>query len=243
MNSSKSDEMTGASGVREMLRRAESACLASLMPEGSPYASLVNVASDQAGRPLVLISRLAWHTRNLGHDARASLLIADPNPEGDRLEAPRATLIGRFETVAEESVSRRYLALHPGASEYAGFADFSYWRLTPETVHLVAGFGRIQTFSGADLLIDAARAVLFAGIEKSAVEHMNADHDDAVALIWRAAGGTPTPAARVVAIDAEGLDLSNGRQRHRFAFGRLLKDGADLRHELANIAQELRKST
>lgn len=243
MSSSKSDEMTGARGVRRLLRRAEFGCLASLMPDGSPYASLVNVASDQAGRPLILISRLAWHTRHLTHDPRASLLIADPNPEGDRLEAARATLIGRFETVSEESVSRRYLALHPGAAEYAGFADFGYWRLTPETVHLVAGFGRIQTFSGADMLINAAHAVTFAGIEKSAVEHMNADHDDVVALLWRSAGGEPTPEAQVVAVDAEGLDLSDGRERRRFEFGRRLKDGTDLRHELASIAKRLRKAT
>jgi len=243
MNSRKSDEMTGASGVRRLLRRTEYGCLASLMPEGSPYASLVNVASDQAGRPLILISKLAWHTRHLSHDPRASLLIADPNPEGDRLEASRATLIGRFETVSEESVARRYLALHPGAAEYAGFADFNYWRLTPETVHLVAGFGRIQTFSGADMLINAAHAVVFAGIEKSAVEHLNADHDDVVSLLWRSAGGSPTPEAQVVAVDAEGLDLSDGRERRRFQFGRLLKDGAELRHELAKIAQKLRKET
>jgi len=241
MNSAKSDEIIGASAVRCMLRQAESGCLASLIQEGTPYASLVNVASDQAGRPLILISKLAWHTRNLTHDARASLLIADPEPEGDRLEAARATLIGRFETVGEESVARRYLALHPGAAEYAGFADFSYWRMTPETVHVVAGFGRIRTFSGADILIDAAHAVLFAGIEQSAVEHMNADHDDVVALLWRGAGGTLTPEAQVVAIDAEGVDLAAGRERRRFEFGRLLKDGADLRHELASIAQRLRK--
>ena len=243
MNEGKANEITGASGVRRLLRRAESACLATLMPEGAPYASLVNVASDQAGRPLILISRLAWHTRNLGQEPRASLLIADPDPEGDRLEAPRATLIGRFETVAEENVSRRYLALHPGAGEYAGFADFNYWRLTPETVHLVAGFGRIQTFSGADMLISAAHAVLFAGIEKSAVEHMNAAHDDVIALLWRSAGGSPTPEAQVVALDAEGLDLSDGRERRRFEFGRQLKDGADLRHELASIAKKLRGAT
>ena len=240
MNSGRIDEIISAGAVRRMLREAESACLATLTPEGAPYASLVNIASDQAGRPLILISRLAWHTRNLSHDARASLLIAEPHPAGDRLESARATLIGRFEAVAEESAGQRYLALHPAAAGYAGFDDFGYWRMIPETVHVVAGFGRIRTFGAADMLIDARTAVLFAGIEKSAVEHMNADHDDALGLYWRVCGGEPSPAVQAVAIDAEGIDMSNGSERRRLTFGHLIKDGAGLRHELAASAKRLR---
>ena len=240
MNSGRIDGITSATAVRRLLREAESASLATLTPEGAPYASLVNVASDQAGRPLILISRLAWHTRNLSHDARASLLIADPHPSGDRLESARVTLIGYFETVADEGVGRRYLALHPAATGYAGFGDFSYWRMVPETVHVVAGFGRIRTFAAASMLVEAKTAVLFAGIEKSAIEHMNADHEDAVALYWRACGGSPSPAVQVVAVDTEGIDMSNGTERRRFDFGHMLKDGAELRHELAAIARRLR---
>ena len=240
MNSDKETEITSASAVRRLLRHAASGCLATLTTEGAPYASLVNVACDQAGRPIILISRLAWHTRNLMHDERASLLIADPKPEGDRLESARASLIGRFEQIAEEGVARRYLALHPAAAAFAGFADFSFWRMTPETVHVVAGFGRIRTFSGADMLIDAKHAVLFAGIDKSAVEHMNADHDDAVALLWQACGGQPSPQVQAVAVDAEGIDLASDDERRRFEFERILKDGAELRHELATITRRLR---
>jgi putative heme iron utilization protein len=240
MSSGKMDEITSASAVRRMLREAESACLATLTPEGAPYASLVNIASDQAARPLILISRLAWHTRNLSHDARASLLIAEPHPAGDRLESARATLIGRFEAVAEESAGRRYQALHPAATGYAGFGDFSFWRMVPETVHVVAGFGRIRTFPAASMLVEVRMAVLFSGIEKSAVEHMNADHQDAVALYWRACGGSPSPAVQAVAVDTEGIDMSNGIERRRFDFGHMLKDGAELRHELAAIARRLR---
>ncbi len=242
MNSDRESEITSGSAVRRLLRQSESGMLATLTQEGAPYASLVNVACDQAGRPLILISRLAWHTRNLMHDERASLLIADPKPEGDRLEGARATLIGRFEQVAEDGVARRYLALHPAAAAFAGFADFSFWRMTPEIVHVVAGFGRIRTFSGADMLIDAKRAVLFAGLDKSAVEHINTDHDDAVALLWRACGGQPSPEVQAVAIDAEGIDLASDKERRRFEFGRLLKDGAELRHELAAITRRLRAS-
>ena len=240
MSSGKSDETASAKAVRRLLRQAESASLATLTPDGGPYASLVNIASDQAGRPLILISRLAWHTRNLLHDARAALLIADSHPQGDRLESTRATLIGRFEAEAEEGIARRYVALHPAAAGFAGFADFSYWRMAPETVHVVAGFGRIRTFPAADMLISAKTAFLFAGIERSAIEHMNAEHDDAVALYWQACGGRPSPTVEAVAVDAEGIDLADGSERRRFEFGRILKDGAGLRHELAAIAKRLR---
>jgi heme oxygenase (biliverdin-IX-beta and delta-forming) len=243
MSSGRLDEITSAAAVRRLLRRAESACLASLNPEGAPYASLVNVATDQAGRPLILISRLAWHTRNLIRDERASLLIADPQAQGDRLESARATLIGRFEPVAEDGIGRRYLALHPAAADYADFADFSYWRMAPETVHVVAGFGRIRTFAATDMLLEAKTAVLFAGIEQSAIEHMNDDHEDAVALYWQASGGRSSPTVAAVAIDAEGIDLSDGKKRRRFDFGRVLKDGAELRHELAATAKRLRAKT
>jgi hypothetical protein len=90
------------------------------------------------------------------------------------------------------------------------------------------------------MLINAKHAVLFAGIDKSAVEHMNADHDDAVALLWRACGGQPSPQVHAVAVDAEGIDLASDDERRRFEFERILKDGAELRHELATITRRLR---
>ena len=95
--------------ARQLLRRATTATLASLNPDGGmPYASLVNVATDVDGRPIVLISGLAWHTRNLEADSRASLLVAEPPASGDALTGPRVTIMGRFARVGEPRMRRRY---------------------------------------------------------------------------------------------------------------------------------------
>jgi hypothetical protein len=240
MDKDKLNEGMGSQAVRRMVRAASGAALATLNPDGFPYASLVNIATDAACRPLLLISKLAWHTRNLANDERASLLIVDPAEAGDPLEGARATLIGRFETAGEEAVRRRFLARHPRAAGYAGFADFSLWRMLPETVHVVAGFGRIRTFPAADMLLETKTALQFAGIESSAIEHLNEDHEDAVALFWQACGGSPSAAVRAVAVDADGIDLSDGETVRRLSFDRVLKDGAELRQELATLAARLR---
>ena len=97
--------------------------------------------------PLILVSKLAWHTQNLLADARASVLVGELPPTGDALVGPRVTVLGRFEPVEDANLRRRYLARHPQAGLYADFPDFSFWRLNPSGIHGVAGFGRIETLT------------------------------------------------------------------------------------------------
>lgn len=138
----------------ELLQRARTASLGTVDAEGAPYVSLVNLAGDARGWPVILISRLAWHTRNLARDPRASLLAAEPSASGDALSGPRVTIMGRFETIASNGIRSRYLSRHPEAEIYVDFQDFGFWRLTPETIHAVAGFGRIETFRADELFLD-----------------------------------------------------------------------------------------
>src|SRR5579871_1667296 len=111
---------------------------------GSPYCSLVNVASHPDGSPILLISRLALHTKNLLADPRVSLML-DERVEGDPLEGSRIMLAGRAEETAsgDEIVRRRYLNAHPSATAFVDFKDFSFFGIRPIGTHLVAGFGRI----------------------------------------------------------------------------------------------------
>lgn len=118
---------------------------------GGPYISLANYACNAAGFPVFLFSKLARHTKCLLADNRASLLVADLPKEGDPLTGLRATFMGRAEQIAGDDVTRAYIARHPYAAGYAGFADFGFWRLVPETVHIVGGFGRIETLKAADV--------------------------------------------------------------------------------------------
>ena len=164
--------------ARQLLRRARTGTLASLNCDGGiPYASLVNVATDVEGHPLILISTLAWHTKNLLADPRASLLVAEPPTSGDALTGPRVTVMGRFAKVEDKALERRYLARHPHAALYAGFGDFAFWRLEPKRLHAVAGFGRIETMEADEVFPSNPEMV---ALEESAISHMNGEYCDAV---------------------------------------------------------------
>src|SRR4030095_5067686 len=128
--------------ARSRLRRSRQGALATLVPDsGDPYCSLVNVASHCDGSPILLISRLALHTRNILDDPRVSLML-DERAEGDPLEGARIMLAGRAEQAgdADEAVlRRRYLNAHPSAEVFVSFKDFSFFKIKPLGAHLVAG--------------------------------------------------------------------------------------------------------
>ncbi len=138
--------------ARRLLRAAESASLATIERDaGGPYASLVLVAADQDGSPILLLSDLAEHSRNLAADDRASLLFDGTAGLEDRLTGPRLTVLGRAIASDAPSHRARFLARHPGAAQYADFGDFRFYRVAVERAHLVAGFGRIHAIAAADL--------------------------------------------------------------------------------------------
>lgn len=113
---------------------------------GGPYVALANYACDAEGLPIFLFSSLARHMKGIARDKRASLLVAEIPAEGDALAGTRATFIGVLEA-ADQVSGAAYVARHPYAAGYATFADFSFWRLRVNTVHIVGGFGRIETLS------------------------------------------------------------------------------------------------
>ncbi len=218
------DAFDPVAATRHVLRAASTGALASLNPAGTPFASLVTVATDVDGTPLMLLSRLAVHTRNLDTDPRCSLLLVAPGGEGgDPLAGARATLEGRAVRIAgdDESLARirrRFLARQPEAAGYAGFADFGFFRLEPSTAHLVAGFGRIHAIPAADLLVGADVAAEFAEAEAGVCAHMNEDHADALALYATRLLGRQAGDWRAVAADPDGLDLARGTEVARLPF-------------------------
>jgi putative heme iron utilization protein len=133
-------------------------CTNSAATPGWPFASLVTLAADLDGAPLLLLSGLAVHSRNLAADNRVSLFIEDrsglSDPAADPLLAPRLTLTGRLHP-GEEAARARFVARHPYAF-YAEFSDFRMWRLEISEGHFIAGFGRIHRIS-ATRLLDPAR--------------------------------------------------------------------------------------
>src|SRR5215475_5337372 len=149
-----SSDFDPAATAKKLLRESRSGALATLMPgSGDPYCSLVNVASDADGSPLLLISRLAVHTKNILADPRVSLMI-DERKEGDPLEGGRVMLMGTSAATDDPDVRRRYLERQPEAEMFAGFADFAFYRIALKAAHLVAGFGRIVDLKPQDILTE-----------------------------------------------------------------------------------------
>lgn len=230
-----------AADARSLIRRAFKGSLASLdSPSGAPYASLITLATDASGAPLLLISTLARHTRNLVEDPRASILIDGTDAAADPLQGARLTLSGKAEKVNGEAERRRFLARHPEAELYADFPDFSFWRLALEGAHYIGGFGRIVDLAASDLLVslDGADALLEA--EPGIVAHMNEDHADAIALYALAfTGGDPGP-WRMTGIDPDGCDIALGPDGRRISFATRVLTLGDARKELVRLAEEAR---
>lgn len=226
--------------MRQLLRRAKTCALSTVSHEdGTPYCSLANFATDGAGRPLLLISKLAWHTQNLEKDRRASVLVSELPATGDALVGPRVTVLGRFERDTDENLRRRYLARHPHAVPYADFADFSFWRMEPSRVHGVAGFGRIETLSAEAVFVSSPD---MGALEASAIAHMNGDHLDAVQLYATRLLKAEPADWRVVAVDPDGCDLSNGGQSLRLEFQEPVLGADALRLKFAELTRIARDS-
>jgi len=222
--------------ARGLLRRADRAVLATrLGPEGWPYASLVLLAVDHDAAPLLLLSDLAEHSRALAVDARLSLLIDGTAGHDDPLTGPRLTLLGTAERTLAPEAARRYLARHPAAGLYAGFADFHFYRVAVSRAHLVAGFGRIHWLEGAALGFSAAG--MLAAHEADIVAHMNGDHAAAVELLaTRLAGGAGT-GWRMTGIDPEGCDFGRAGATVRIEFATPIDGPAAARAELVRLTR------
>jgi len=226
--------------AKKLMRESRSGALATLMPGwGDPYCSLVNVATAADGSPLILISRLAIHTKNILADSRVSLML-DERKEGDPLEGARVMLMGRALVSADDNDRRRYLARQPEAQMFAGFADFAIYRIEISGAHLVAGFGRIVDLKPADILVDIAGAEELLVAEERASSHMNEDHKDALALYATRLLGAPDGDWLCAGLDPEGMELQNGRVALRLPFPQRVNGAGPLRAVLVKMAEEAR---
>ncbi len=232
--------------ARHLLRTARSGTLATLQHDGAPFASLVSLATDTDGAPLLLVSQLSNHTRQLAREARCSLLLSQPG-KGDPLAHPRLTVTGTAERIERESVAgirirRRFLSRQPKAALYADFADFSFWRITPVHFYLNGGFARAWDGPASEVLSPADHAVIVEGLEESALAHMNEDHREALRLYASKLCDAADGAWRASGIDPEGLDLALGDLTARVLFASPVLDAGALRHALAELAQKARNS-
>lgn len=230
-----------AAESRRLMRSETTAVLSTgLGGDGWPYGSLVLVAADHAARPVLLISTLAEHTKNLDRDDRVSLLFDGTGGHRERLTGPRVTVLGRAAKTDDEHARARFLARHPSAAMYAGFGDFAFWRVEPERAHIVAGFGRIDWVEREALLTDVSGAAALAEAEAGIVAHMNEDHSDAVGLYANVLCGMSGVGWRMTGVDPEGADLARSGAHCRVAFDRPADSADTARAELVRLVRRAR---
>jgi len=232
----------GRALAKRLLRTIRAGALATLeRGSGHPAASLITLATDVDGAPILLTSQLSGHTKNLDADPRCSVLLSQGG-RGDPLAHPRLTLVGAAAKTSEPRVRARFLARQPKAALYADFPDFSFWRITIEVAHLNGGFAKAATLSPADLLtpIDDAGPLIEA--EEGALAHMNEDHADALALYAVKLARQPEGRWRATGLDPEGLDLACNDMVARVDFPQRITGPGALRRMLAELASAARAS-
>ena len=231
--------------AKDLLRSTRAGALATLdRNTGHPFSSLVNVATDADGSPVILVSRLSTHTANIEADPPASGLLASTG-KGDPLAYPRLTVLGTFAKLERDTpdsarVQRRFLSRHPKSKLYAGFGDFGFWRLSMVSAHLNGGFARAADLKASDIITPLEGAEEIVEIEESAVEHMNTDHPDAIRLYATKLLGEADGAWQVTGVDPDGLDLALGDRTVRMPFAERVTNGLVLRKTLAECGARAR---
>ena len=226
--------------IRRLMRGCTRVGLGTLTTGGDPYVSLAMVALDHDAAPLLYLSDLADHTKNLKADSRVSLLFDGTLTSAVPLAGERATVQGRIERTADERMLARYVARHPDAAAYQGFRDFNLYRVTVERAHLVAGFGRIHWVVGEAVTLAEADVGALPGQEAAVLAHMNADHRDAVQLyanrLLSRSGGEWV----LTGLDPEGCDLRQGAETARLLFEHPASDAEAARAELVGLVRRAR---
>jgi putative heme iron utilization protein len=213
---------------------------------GFPFGSVMPYALDERGRPIFLVSTMAMHTQNLQANPRASLLVTLADGEGDPLGAARVTLLGNVLPIAEPEVAQArklYLARYANSKYWVDFEDFSFYRMDVVDVYYVGGFGVMGWIVASeyeraqpDPLADAAAAI---------VQHVNADHKEALIPLARAFAGIEVQRAAVTSVDRLGfqvrLKTQDGVRGARIAFLREVSDPAEARRVMVETVRQARQ--
>jgi len=215
---------------------------------GFPFGSVMPYGLDSGGRPIFLISSMAMHTQNLQADPRASLLVTQPDASGDPLGASRVTLIGNAQIIPSSEVADSrslYLERYANAKYWVDFEDFSFYRMDVLDVYYVGGFGVMGWVQASDY--DQAKPDPLADSAAGIMEHINADHKDALVLLARTLAGIESHEAAMTSVDRLGFHLrlktKDGMKGSRIAFLREVTSKGEARKVLVEMVQQARGRT
>jgi hypothetical protein len=223
--------------AREFLRAHRVGVLSthSVSVPGYPFASVLPFVPDHAGRPVILISALAEHTKSLLADPRASLIVHEFSAEDQ--QGPRLTVVVEAARCDDEAVARRFVRYLPESARFLGFGDFGFWRLEPRQALFVRGFGRIDWIAAPELVAPEGP---IAAAEDSIVAHMNGDHLDALCLYAQHFHFTTPGEVVMLGCDAEGFDMLADGRLLRVAFPEPVTDAGKARAAFAALAAQAR---
>ena len=219
--------MSTGQDARRYLRHHAHGVLATLSQKlaGHPFASIVTCVTDHAARPLMLISRLAEHTKNIEADPRVSLLVRDAAE--DPQQNARLTLVGHAQkTNVTPSLQARYLRYFPGAAQLLALGDFSFFHIEPTTLRYIGGFGAIHWVAAKSY---APPANTLEESEADIVDHMNGEHAAALREYCRHFKHAAPATVAMAGVDCDGFDLIADGHLMRFDFTETVVDAHSAR--------------
>ena len=230
--------MNNGNAARNFVRSQQNGVLSTISQrvEGYPFGSVAPFIVDHAGCPIILISTLAEHTKNIDVDSRVSLIVQPYSP--DIQVAGRVTLLGRARRLDDKSaLGPRYLRFHPQAENYFAMHDFNFYRIEPVRIRYIGGFGKIHWVEPEHYLLadsDLARQ------EADILAHMNSDHGDNLRAYCRHVHGVETSQATMIGIDPDGFDVRTDNADLRFEFAARISNAEEARLALVALAQAAR---
>lgn len=231
--------MSNARAARQMLRAHHYGALCTLSKRfnGHPFGSIVPYLVDHDGSLLILISTLAEHTRNIRHDSRVSLVThSQDNP--DIQSQGRITVVGAAQPVPDKlQAGKRYLRYFSEARNLFAMNDFSFYRIVPQTLRYIGGFGKIHWVAADSYLLPSYPLI---GQEDDVIAHMNADHRDTLHRYCQQFHQCAALAVEMLGIDCDGFDLRADGRILRVDFAEMVQDAQQARHALVAMAQEAR---
>ncbi|MEW6561798.1 MAG: DUF2470 domain-containing protein [Pseudomonadota bacterium] len=230
--------MNNAREARQLLRAHRYGALSTLSKkfDGHPFGSITPYLTDTDGSLLILISTLAEHTKNIQNDPRVSLITHNQNDPHIQTQG-RVTVVGTAEPAGnKEVVGKRYLRYFPEAETYFAMHDFSFYRIVPQAIRYIGGFGNIHWVQAVNYLL---QPYPLPEQENEILAHMNADHADMLARCCQHRHQHAPSSVAMLGIDCDGFDIRADDRVYRFDFNEPVLNAGQARQALVDLAHNL----
>lgn len=231
--------MNNAREARQMLRahRYGALCTLSKKFDGHPFGSITPYLVDHDGSLIILISTLAEHTKNILHDPRLSLITHNQDSPNIQTQG-RVTVVGTAQIITDKGTAgTRYLRYFPEAQSYFDTHDFSFYRIMPQSLRYIGGFGKIHWVEADSYLVPPYPLIQQ---ENDAISHMNSDHRNAMSLYCQHFHKIEVLHVEMLGIDCDGFDVRADEKILRFNFPEMVLDAQQARHALVSMSRAAR---